>query len=535
MQPRYYQREATDAIYRYWSNGGKGNVIVQAPTGSGKSMMINMLCREVVEGYNARVLVLSHVQEILKQNHDGMIEFWPNAPIGIYSAGLGRKEIESKILYAGIQSIYDKVHKLKPAPEIVIIDECHLVSRSPDSMYAKALNHLRLMQPDMRCVGYTATPYRLDSGWLHKPYGDDKPFFSDIVYDIPIQDLIDQGFLCRITAKSGSVTIDTAGVGKLGGEYKSDELEQAAMRGDTTQKAVSDLIQRGKAYKSWILFACGVNHARQIVDELERHGIAAGLVVGDTEKGEREELISAHKSNELRAIVNVNVLTVGYNNPNVDLIGFLRPTLSTALYVQALGRGMRMAPGKSHCLVLDYSGNCLRHGPIDAVNPDKKKRSEEGVAPAKECKQCGAIVHAALRYCPECGAEFPPNKPKVETKAAHAPLLKADIEPEKIKILKTSCQVWSKAGKTNSVRINYLGDDFKTYSEWIFPKADTDRQAWFYDRWCTRAGLKKPYPASASEFVDRIILDAEAVYTIPDGQYTRIVKHDWREVDVIPF
>ncbi len=535
MTPRHYQRSAVDALYQYWRNGGTKNSLIVIPTGAGKSLTINMLAREVVEDYQGRVLVLSHVQEILKQDHDDMLAYWPGAPVGIYSSGLDRKDVHAKILYAGVQSIYSKVHTLNPPPEIVIIDEAHMVSRNKGSMYSKALETLRLMYPDMRCVGLTATPYRLDSGWLHKDYGDQKAFFSEIVYTAEIQDLIDQGYLCRLTTKAGSVTIDTSSIGVQGGEYKAGDLERQAMSGDTTAKAVADMVERGKDRKSWIVFACGVDHAKQIADKLERHGIPSGIVIGDTEKDERESLISSHKSGELRCLVNVNVLTVGYNNRGIDLIGFMRPTLSTQLYVQALGRGMRTYPGKLDCLVLDYSGNCIRHGPIDAVNPDKKKRDVDGTAPAKECKECGAIVHAALRYCPYCGAEFPVSIVKVDTKAANVPLLKADIVPERREIYKTTIQVWSKAGKKESVRINYLCTDGQVFSEWIFPNADSDRQAWFFARWCEKAGIVRPYPASAQEFVHNVGLDASAVWTMPDGDYTRVVKHEWREVDVVPF
>lgn len=214
---RPYQRESIDALYKYWRNGGVDPALIVIPTGGGKSLIMAQLIREIVEDYNARVLLLSHVKELLSQNYDELLELWPQAPAGIYSAGLRRKEIQAPILIAGIQSIDGNVHRLDPPPEIVIIDECHLLNSTETSRYARAMTTLKAMYPNLRVVGLSATPYRLDRGWLHK---GENAFFKEIVYDAKIQTLIDDGYLAPLSVKNGSTTIDTSGLHKQGKDWK---------------------------------------------------------------------------------------------------------------------------------------------------------------------------------------------------------------------------------------------------------------------------------------------------------------------------
>lgn len=530
MTIRTYQRESIDSLYNYWRNDGNDPVIIQAPTGSGKSFIISQLIQEVVEDYNARVLVLTHVAELLQQNYDELLNLWPMAPCGLYSAGLNKKEIKSQILFAGIQSLEGHEHTLDPVPNLVLIDECHLISPHEQSRYQKVLGNLKLMNPKLKVVGLTATPYRLDIGWLHK--AGDKSFFKDIVYTIEPQRLIDEGYLCNITSKAGSVTLDTSDVHKRGGEFIESELSAKATEGEYTHLAINDAVQRLNERKSWMVFACSIEHANQIMDELKKLDVSCALVIGDTPKAERSEIIKKHKLGQVKCLVNVNVLTTGYNNPILDAIIMMRPTESTSLYVQMIGRGMRTSPGKKDCLVLDYAGVVMRHGPIDAVDPEKKYTEGDGVAPVKECPECHDFIACGFRTCPSCGYEFPPPVIDIKKKPIEAPVLASQIEPMQCTVIHTSYQRWKKAGRPDTVRIVYLIDGGERVNEWISPEYDNQRVAYFYTKFCKELNIDAKN--SVTDFLNTQKPETKFIWTLPDGKYKKVVRREYWP-DEVPF
>jgi DNA repair protein RadD len=528
-QLRQYQREAIDETYKYWRNGGMDPTIIVLPTGAGKSLVMAQMIREIVEDFSARVLVLTHVQELVKQDYDELIELWPECPAGIYSAGLKRKELQAPVLVASIQSIEKHCHRLDPPPEIVLLDECHLLSTNDTSRYARAMVTLKAMYPKLRVVGLSATPFRIDRGWLHKGEG---AFFKSIVYEAYIQSLIDDGYLARLIVKAGKATIDTAGVHKVGKEWKAGELEEKAMQGDITRIAVEDMITRGEGRKKWLIFACGKAHANQILEELEAHNVPAGIVMGDTCKKERAELISSHKYGEIKALITVNVLSTGYNNPSIDLLALMRPTESAALYAQQVGRGLRLAPGKVDCLVLDYSGVVVRHGPIDAIDPERKAGNGDGVAPAKVCPECEDVIAAGLRHCPSCGYEFPPPALKIQRKPTEAPILKSQIMPEYHAVECTTWALHKKPGSRDSVRVTYHlpGDMGYNFSEWIFPETENQRGQFCFWAWCKESGAK--LASKAELMVQGEAPQARGIYTKKEGKYHKVVKREWQHENV---
>lgn len=537
---RPYQREAIDALYKYWqSSTGHGVIVV--PTGGGKSLIMAAIIKEICEKWpGTRILVLAHVRELIQQNYDEIKGHWPEADIGIYSAGLGRKDHRAQVLVAGIQSIADKIERLDPAPEIVIIDECHLIPRNDSTRYKKTLKTLAQMYPHLRVVGLSATPYRLDSGWLHV---GDGAIFDAIIYDIPIQRLINEGYLSPVVTKATRVKIKTDGVGHIGKEFSAHELEQSAMADNTTERIVADMIERAKDRRKWLVFACGVAHAQQLTDALNNSGIPSAIITGETPEDDRDSIIDAYKGNALepiRAIVNVQVLTTGFNVPSVDFIALCRPTESVGLYVQMVGRGTRRAEGKTDCLVADYAGLTIRHGPIDAVDPNGKPYTEgsDGIPPAKECPNCMTIILAGLKVCPICGFEFPIPPPALLPTPAESPILKSQQELEMHDVADTVFEIHRKAGKKDSVKITYWVG-LSTVNEWIFPESSTQWGDFFYRKTCREMGISEPFPATAEEFVSRWNLPkAFRIATKQEGRFTKVVRHEWRKrqfEDVVPF
>lgn len=410
---REYQSRSIDQLYAWFEAGNHGNPCLVLPTGSGKSHIVAALCKDALQNWpETRVLMLTHVKELIEQNAEKMRLHWPGAPMGIYSASIGKKQLGEPITFAGIQSVRSKARELGHI-DLVIIDECHLVNHKDEGGYRKLLGELKAINPALRVVGLTATPYRLGHGLI-----TDKPaLFDDLIEPVSIEELIFKGYLATLRSKVTNAKLDTSGVHKRGGEFIESELQAAVDTDDNNQRVVREVIDMaGDHRKAWLFFCTGVNHAENVAEVLRQNGIAAECVTGETPKKEREQILDDFKSGQLRALTNANVLTTGFDYPDIDLIAMMRPTMSASLYVQMAGRGMRVKSNTDHCLVLDFAGVVAMHGPITAVQPPKKSRESNGEAPpVKVCDNCGELCAIAARMCSACGHAFPePEKSKLE-------------------------------------------------------------------------------------------------------------------------
>lgn len=404
---RDYQQKAIDDLYKWFEENNQGNPCLVLPTGSGKSHIVAALCKDALQNWpETQVLMLTHVKELIEQNAEKMRQHWPNAPMGIYSASMRSKELGQPITFAGIQSIHKRAKEIGHI-DLVVIDECHLVSHKNEGGYRKLLGDLLEINPSMRVIGLTATPYRLGHGLI-----TDKPaLFDGLIESITIPELIFKGFLATLRSKVTKSKLSTEGVHKRGGEYIESELQDAVDTYEQNQAVVREVISLAGDRKAWLFFCTGVDHARHVSEVLISNGITAGCVTGDTPKKEREEMLKAFKAGKLRALTNANVLTTGFDYPDIDLIAMLRPTMSPGLYVQMAGRGLRPKSHTDHCLVLDFAGVVETHGPITAVQPPKKGGEGNGEAPVKVCDNCGELCAISVSACPACGHAFPPPEP----------------------------------------------------------------------------------------------------------------------------
>ncbi len=517
---RPYQRAALDATYDYWRRGG-GNPLIVAPCGAGKSVIIAALVQEALTSWpGTRILLLTHRRELLSQDGAELQALWPEAPIGYYSAGLRRRDTTPPVLFAGIQSIHRRITDLDPF-DLVLVDEAHLIPRSAETMYGSTPSNLKLMNPDTKVLGLTATPYRLDSGPL---VGG---LFDAVAYDIPVQRLIDLGHLVPVVARGGSAQADLSGVHRRAGEFVQGEVEAAFRRSGLVRKAVAEIVALGAERRGWLLYCSGVAHAGEVLAELEEHGIDAELVTGATPRAERDASTARFRAGALRALVNVDVLTTGANFPACDLIALLRATDSAALYVQIVGRGMRVSPGKADCLLLDYGGNVVRHGPIDAVAIGRA-RGEKGAAPAKECPQCRRLVAIGTRECPDCGWEWPepePRQAKHATKAYSGAVLKSQAAPVWIEVSAVDYRRHQKAGRPDSVQVRYRAG-LEWVSEWWCPEHGgyAAEKTWARLR---AGGWSGPRPGTVTELlagVDSLRVPA-ALQLTRSGKYLEIKKY----------
>jgi DNA repair protein RadD len=457
---RPYQNAAISSIYSYFKTN-KGNPLVVIPTAGGKSLVMASFIEGVLKAWpDQRMLIVTHVRELIAQNHAEMIGLWPEAPAGIYSAGLGKREAQARVLFAGIQSIHRRAHEIGHT-DLVLIDEAHLIPGNSSTMYRRFLDALQAINPALKVIGLTATPFRTGSGMLHE--GKDA-LFTDIAYEAPVRDLIDAGYLSPLVSKQPNTRLDVSKVGTRAGDFIARDLAAAVDQDATTRAAVTEIITHGRDRKSWLAFCSGVDHARHVAEEFARQGITCRTIFGDTPKEERDAIIAAFKRGEIRALASMGVLTTGFNAPAVDLIALLRPTKSAGLYVQMVGRGTRLAPDKENCLVLDFAGNVRRHGPIDLVRPKRPGDGGGGEAPTKVCPECDSIMALSATECPDCGYVFPAREVKIAPTAATLPVLSSKVQW--LPVHGVSYSRHDKRGGLPSMKVTY-SCGLKSYNEWV--------------------------------------------------------------------
>lgn len=405
---REYQQRSIDQLYRWFGDGGKGNPCIVLPTGSGKSHIVAELCKDALQNWpETRILMLTHVRELISQNAEKMRDHWKGAPLGIYSAGLGKRNLSEPITFAGIQSVRNKADKIGHV-DLIIVDECHLIGHNDGGGYRTLIGDLMEINPALRVIGLTATPYRLGHGMI-----TDKPaLFDALIEPVSIEELVHKKYLARLHSKITKEKLSTDGLHKRGGEFIESEMQAAFDTDSHNSAVVKEVISLAGDRKAWLFFCAGVKHAQNIALTLKENGISAECITGETPKKERDQIIADYKAGKIRALTNANVLTTGFDYPDIDLIAMLRATMSPALYVQMAGRGLRPKSHTNHCMVLDFAGVVETHGPITNVTPPQKKGSGTGEAPVKVCESCGEIVHISVKVCPACGEAFPESAPK---------------------------------------------------------------------------------------------------------------------------
>jgi DNA repair protein RadD len=537
---RPYQEEAVLAPYGYWEKKPTGNPLIVLPTGAGKSLVNARLCQDFIGGEpETRIVMATHVKELIEQNYAELIGIWPFAPAGIFSASLGRRDAHSQIIFGGIATMFNKVGLIGHV-DILIVDEAHLIPPDAATMYGKFIAALKAINPNLLILGLTATPYRVDSGMLTA--GDDA-LFDDIIFEISIKELMDMGYLCPLSSKGTETTFDLKGVGRSGGDFKPTALQNAVDKHPVTQAAVAEAIGwatgNQKPRKSWLFFCTGVDHALHVRDEIRAQGYTCEAITGNTEKGERRKIIQAFKGGEITSLTNANVLTTGFNAPRVDMLVMLRPTESTALYVQMVGRGTRciganieesIRNGKSDCLVLDFAGNVRRHGPVDRVKVRKPGKGE-GDAPVKECPACKELIFAGLMECPCCGHVFERDVEKKITKAADVVPILSTGKPNWLKVTRRYFYRNDKPGGTPSIRVEYLCG-MVMHKEWICPEHTGFARVKFEKWWKKHSGSDDaPFTIDQAFARAKELKQTQEILVKPDGKFYTIVAVKLGEID----
>ena len=384
---RNYQQDAVNNALQYFRKKRDPALIV-LPTGAGKSLVI----AELAKLARGRVLVLAHVKELVEQNH-GKYESY-DLTAGIYSAGLNKRDTEHKVIFGSIQSVANAGEDFFSDFNLVVIDECHRVSLDNDSQYSTVIKKLKLNNPQICVLGLTATPYRLGLGWIYNFASDgetkteEERFFKRCVFELPLDYMIRNKFLTVPIKVDIPVTCyDFSELTQKGRMYSNSDIEEI-LKGQRqlTPLIIKNVIDITEKYhrQGVMIFSSTVAHAKDILSYLPEG--EAEIILGDTDTGERDDLIAQFKEKKFKYLVNVSVLTTGFDAPHVDVIAILRTTESVSLYQQIIGRGLRLAEGKTDCFILDYTGMGF-----DIYSPEvsDKKPNENSVPVEIECPKCG--------------------------------------------------------------------------------------------------------------------------------------------------
>lgn len=456
---RPYQQKAIDDVMQ-WMSQHDGNPCVVLPTGAGKSHIVAAMCKQVLQDWpETRILMLTHVKELIEQNAAKMREHWPGAPMGIYSASIGKKQLGEPITFAGIQSIRTRAADVGHV-DLVIIDECHLVSHKDEGGYREFLKALKAINPALRVVGLTATPYRLGHGKITD--GESALFSPPLIDNTPIEMLLSAGHLAPLRSKVTAWKYDTEGLHTRGGDFIESELQARVDTEDQNVAVVKEVIALAGERRHWLFFCAGIAHARHIAQTLNDLGVVAACVSGETPKAERAQILADFKAGKIKAVTNANVLTTGFDFPDIDLIVMLRPTKSIALYVQMAGRGLRPKSHTDHCMVLDFAGVVMTHGPVTRLNDDANRRA------MKKCPGCDEVLPVSFTVCPVCGHEFPakavpPEPSERKMQAVKLELQDVDIMGDSIDTEEMDLSGWtwrkhtSRTSGKDTLAVTYYG------------------------------------------------------------------------------
>ena len=540
---RPYQTEAVNAVYDHLQNRDD-NPCVVLPTAAGKSLVIAQICSDVVLQWGGRVLILAHVKELLQQNADKLHRLAPEVAFGVYSAGLKSRKTKEPVIIAGIQSVHKKACTLGRF-DLILVDESHLLPESGEGMYRTFMKEAKIVNPHVRLIGFTATPYRLSSGMLCKP----ENLLNHVCYEKGIKELIHEGFLCRIHTKVPAEKIDCSKIHVRNGEFRSEEVAELFSTEAAVHSICADILKNAASRKKILVFCADIAQASLFQRKImELSGEDAGLVTGETSSQERAELLARfqdkpitvyHRGESLRWLVNVNVLTTGFDAPAIDCVVLARPTLSPGLYYQMVGRSFRLHESKTDSLILDYGSNIQRHGCVDAIRITTKNGGDNGgEAPVRECPECHNVIPISISRCAECGYVFPMKEPeaKLDQTASKDGILSGQITEKEFPVINVS---YSKHFKKNgtpddppTLRIDYEVGINEFVSKWVCP--EHKGWAWsnkFVPWWKQRTDLTPPTTVDDALFFSQFLAVPTRLTVIETaGQhFAEVLEHDFAE------
>lgn len=552
---RPYQRECIDSFYRYYDTGNAGHGLIVVPTAGGKSLIIGGLTTEIYQKWpGQRILVLSHVRELILQNYEKIMACWSKAPAGIYSAALGRREAHKDIVAATVQSVYRKAHELGHR-DLCFIDEAHLLQFGNLGMYGKLIEDLLKINPCMKICGFTATDYRLDAGRLTE---GDAALFDDVIIEITIRDLLAEGYLTPPISKSSLVQADLEGVKKIGGEFNIKQMAERFDQKEFINAAMDTDLPFLEDRRSIALFCATLKNAAHVAEAMTTRGIYCEVIDGEMSGEDREDILERFRSGQLRALASIGVITTGTDIPNMDAIVLFRATESPGLYQQIVGRGFRVmyADGydiatrqgrldairngqKPNFLTLDHGGNIERHGAITHVQkPVKKEKGERKKSvklTVRICEICRSAWPLEILICGTCQNPLKVERnptDKLSIEASDADIMgSAFLRGEVAKwfdVEDVRYALHNKRDGFTSVKITYYCGIMQ-FNEWI--RVDLMRgKSWWKDR--TNGLIEMPKTPEEALLKLRSFNQPSRIQVIKKDFY-EVIKHEYQYGGVI--
>jgi superfamily II DNA or RNA helicase len=352
---RDYQREAIDKVLGDWSHGHRALLLV-LPTGAGKTVVSADIIRRVVQQTSQRAVFMAHRSELLTQSQDKIRLVAPQITTGLVQAQ--HDELSRQVTVASVQTVTNEARLqrlLQNGPySLLVVDEAHHAA-SPS--WARVIQAMRAQNPDMRVLGLTATPGRSDGLTLDG-------VFEKISFTKSVLELIEEKWLVYPRAFRVHLDIDLDVVGSSGSgdgkDLKDGDLAKLMVQQPVLDAVYGAYQQHGQG-RTMIGFAVTVEHARLLAETFTARGVKSEYVAGDTSPQKRQELYANFRSGSTRVIFSCGVLTEGFDEPSAGGVLLARPTLSQALFIQMVGRGLRPFPTKHDCIVIDCAGNTTKH------------------------------------------------------------------------------------------------------------------------------------------------------------------------------
>ena len=398
MLLRPYQEAAVDAACEALDK--HRNTIVVAPTGAGKTIMLSALVGKR-HRTGKKVLVMQHRDELVAQNKSKFEKINPYLTTSIVNGTV--KHWDGDAVFSMVQTISrEKNMAQRPAFDMVVIDESH---HAAADTYVRVIKAVKEDNPNVEIVGFTATPNRGDGKGLRK-------VFNNCSHQIEITTLIREGFLVppKTYVVDCGVRDQLNNVKRKGNDFDMDEVEAIMNRRVINNKVVEEWFKYASDRKT-VVFCSTIKHAEDLTNTFLDCDVNAELVTGETPKPERAQILHDLAHGDVQVVVNVAVLTEGFDAPPVSCVALTRPCSQEGTMVQMIGRGLRTVDPeefpdviKTDCIVLDFGTSVLTHGSLeDAVNLDDR---EKGEAPTKICAECESEIPMSAQVCPICGTEI---------------------------------------------------------------------------------------------------------------------------------
>jgi len=379
------------------------NTIVVAPTGAGKTIMMSALIGKRHKK-GKRVLVLQHRDELVEQNSIKFNKVNPYITTSIVNGTI--KHWDGEAVFSMVQTMSrDANLRHRPKFDMVVIDESH---HAAARTYQKIIDAVLEDNEKAEIVGFTATPNRGDGKGL-------KSVFNNCSHQIELTTLIREGFLVKPIAYVIDVGVqgELNEVRRLANDFDMEQVEAIMNRTIINERVVKEWLEKASDRKT-VVFCSTIRHANALLNEFIANYINAEIVTGETPSNERADILHSLEFGDVQVVINVAVLTEGFDAPPVSCIVLTRPCSYKSTMVQMIGRGLRIIdqeihPGliKKDCIVLDFGTSILTHGALDEnVNLDGAPENVNEAGPEKQCPECDFIIPANSRVCPNCGHGF---------------------------------------------------------------------------------------------------------------------------------